>query len=131
MRDIKSKYQHSLTRQKILGAACGVFEAVLGVVLVTLSIFCCFIMDYSANWREVIVPVIAVPFFGAATFMSVRDTMRRWREISRLQEFLGAMPEDELQKFGAAIGQSDFELYTDATGKTHFRTVDYEVHEES
>ena len=95
-----------------------------------LSIFCCFIMDYSANWREVIVPVIAVHFFGAATFMSVRDTMRRWREISRLQEFLGAMPDDELQKFDAAVGQSDFELYTAATGKTHFRTVDYEVHEE-
>ena len=126
MYNMKSKYCRSLQRQKALGAAFGVLWAVLGVAIFTLSVIYLFLIDYSSDWPMAFVPLFGSILFGAGIFLCIRDVVRRWREISKLQELLRAMPDDELNELDAAIGQFDFELFTDDSGKTHFRTVDYD-----
>lgn len=116
---------YSLTRQKMLGAAGGIFVAVLGAVPFTLSIICFFVIDYGANWRRVFVPMLGVLLFGACVFLGIRDAVRQWRAISKLQEILGAMTDDERKEFDEAIAQGDVELCTDETGKTHLISLDH------
>ena len=54
-----------------------------------------------------------------------QDAVRRWREISKIQEILGAMTDEERKEFDDAIVQGDVELCTDETGKTHSIPLDH------
>ena len=54
-----------------------------------------------------------------------REAVRRWREISKIQEILGAMTDEERKEFDAAIVQGDVELCTDGTGKTNSVPLDH------
>ena len=121
----KSQDHYSLSKQKMIGAAGGIFEAVLCAVLFIFSTISIFVIDYGSNWRGVIVPVFGVILFGACVFYCIRDTVRRWRQISKLQEFLGRMTDEERKEFDAAIAQSDVEIYTDETGKPHVAPLDH------
>ena len=64
----KSQDYYSLSKQKMIGAAGGIFEAVLGAVLFIVSTISIFVIDYGSNWRRVIVPVFGVILFGACVF---------------------------------------------------------------
>ena len=109
----------------MLGAAGGIFVAVLGAVLFTFSAICFFIIDYGSNWRMVIPSVLSAFLFGACVFCGIRDAVRRWWEISKLQEILGRLTDEERKEFDAAIAQSDVMLYTDENGKTHVIPSDH------
>ena len=109
----------------MIGAAGGIFVAVLGLVPFMLSAISVFIIDYGSNWRRAIVPISGVCLFGACVFCGIRDAARRWREISKLQEILGRMTDEERKEFDAVIVQSDVEIYTDETGKTHVIPFDH------
>ena len=60
-------------------------------------------------------------------FYGIRDAVRRWRQISKLQELLGRMTDEERKEFDVAIVQSDVEIYTDETGKPHVAPLDHWV----
>ena len=51
--------------------------------------------------------------------------VKLWREISKIQEILGAMTDEERKEFDDAIVQGDVELCTDGTGKTHSIPLDH------
>ena len=121
----KSQDYYSLSKQKMIGAAGGIFEAVLGAVPFVVSAIGIFVIDYGSNWRRVIVSVFGVILFGACVFYGIRDAVRRWRQISKLQELLGRMTDEERKEFDAAIVQSDVEIYTDETGKPHVAPLDH------
>ena len=121
----KSQDHYALSRQKMIGAAGGIFVAVLGAVPLIFSAISIFIIDYGSNWRRVIVPIFGVFLFGACVFYGIRDAVRRWREISKIQELLGRMTDEERKAFDDAIVQSDVEIYTDETGKTRVIPFDH------
>ena len=117
--------QKSLSRDRWLGAASGIFVAVLGSVPLALMLFALFTVDFSSNRRMMLVPVIGGLFFGYGVFMGIRDAVRRWREVTLLKNILGAMTQEERKKFDAAIAQSDVELRIDESGKTHVLPLDH------
>ena len=117
--------QTSLSRDRWLGAASGIFVAVLCSVPLSLMLYALFAVDFSSNRRMMLVPVIGGLFFGYGVFVGIRDAVRRWREVTLLKNILGAMTEEGHKKFGAAIAQSDVELRIDESGKTHVLPLDH------
>lgn len=122
---VRLREQKSLSLDRWLGAASGIFIAVLCSVLMVLMLYALFTVDFSSNWRRMLVPVIGGLFFGYGVFMGIRDAVRRWREVTLLKSILGAMSEEERKKFDAAIAQSDVELRIDESGKTHVLPLDH------
>ena len=117
--------QKSLSRDRWLGAASGIFVAVLCSVPLSLMLYALFAVDFSSNLRMMLIPVIGGLFFGYGVFMGIRDAVRRWREVSLLKNILGAMSEEDRKKFDAAIAQSDVGLRIDELGKTHVLPLDH------
>ena len=111
--------------ERMLGAAGGMFVAVLFALPLALMVYALFAIDYSYNPRELFIPVIGIVLFGSGVFIGIRNAVRRWREISQLQTILGAMSEEERKEFDAAIAQSDVELCTDESGKSHVLPMDH------
>lgn len=120
-----SQEHYSLSRQKMIGAAGGIFVAVLGAVPFMFSAIGFFVIDYGSNWRRVIVPIFGVILFGACVFYGIRDAVRRWRQISKLQELLGRMTDEERKEFDATIAHSDVGIFTTETGKVHVTSLDH------
>ena len=115
----------AFSRDRWLGAASGIFVAVLCSVPFALMLYALLAVDYSSNWRMMLVPGFGTLFFGLGVFMGIRDALRHWRVVSRLQTILGEMSEEERKEFDAAIAQSDVELRTDESGKTHVLPLDH------
>ena len=122
---VRLREQKSLSLDRWLGAASGIFMAVLCSVLMVLMLYALFTVDFSSNWRRMLVPGIGGLFFGYGVFMGIRDAVRRWREVTLLKSILDAMSEEERKKFDAAIAQSDVELRIDESGKTHVLPLDH------
>lgn len=120
-----SQEHYSLSRQKMIGAAGGIFVAVLGAVPFMFSAIGFFVIDYGSNWRRVIVPIFGVILFGACVFYGIRDAVRRWRQISKLQELLGRMTDEERKEFDATIAHSDVGIFATETGKVHVTSLDH------
>ena len=111
--------------QRMIGAASGIFVAVLFAVPLVFTVYALFAIDFSSNWRMVLVPAVGIVIFGFGAFVGIRNAVRRWREISKIQEILGAMTDEERKEFDAAIVQGDVELCTDGTGKTNSVPLDH------
>lgn len=105
--------------QRMIGAASGIFVAVLFAVPLVFTVYALFAIDFSSNWRMVLVPAVGIVLFGFGVFVGIRNAVRRWREISQLQSVLGGMSVEERRSFASVIVQSDVELCTDESGKTH------------
>lgn len=105
--------------QRMIGAASGIFVAVLFAVLFTVVIYASLAVDFSSNWRLAIPFAIGIVLFGFGVFVGVRNAVRRWREIAEIQRIIGAMTQDERKEFYDNIEHSDVELCTDESGKTH------------
>jgi hypothetical protein len=56
--------QKSLSRDRWLGAASGIFVAVLCSVPLALMLYALFTVDFSSNRRMMLIPVIGGLFFG-------------------------------------------------------------------
>ncbi len=112
-------------RDRWLGAASGIFVALLCAVPLVLMLYVLFAVDFSSNWRMMLVPGIGGLVFGFGVFMGIRNAVHRWRDVSRIQTLLGEMSEKERKEFDAAIAQSDIELRTDESGKTHVLPLDH------
>lgn len=108
-----------------LAAASGIFVAVLFAMPLALMLYAFFVLDFSSNWRIILLPVIGTLLFGFGIFIGIRDAVRRWREVTHLKTILGEMSEEERKEFDAAIAQSDVELRTDESGKTHVLPLDH------
>ena len=117
--------QAALSRDRWLGAASGIFVAVLCSVPLSLMLYALFAVDFSSNRRMMLVTVIGGLFFGYGVFVGIRDAARRWREVTLLKNILGAMTEEEHKKFRVAIAQSDVELRIDESGKTNVLPLDH------
>lgn len=111
--------------ERMFGAASGIFVAVLFSVPLAVMVYALLTIDFSYNQRVAFVPVIGIVLFGGGVFIGIRNAVRRWREISQLQTILGAMSEEERKEFDSAIMQSDVELCTDESGKTHALPLDH------
>ena len=112
--------------QKMLGAASGIFVAVLFAVPLAF-VYYTVLSNGSGGYTSAILILLAVftIIFGTGIFLGVRDAVRRWREISQLQTILDSLSEEERKEFDAAIVQSDVELCVDESGKTHVLPLDH------
>ena len=115
------KEKTSSTSQKMIGSGCGIFVAVLFAAPLALIYYLFFSGDGfgGPQAKGVVLLSVCTLAFGFGIIWGIRDAVRRWREISKLQEILGAMTEDEQKEFDDAIVQSDVELCIDKSGKTH------------
>ena len=115
----------AFSRDRWLGAASGIFVAVLCAVPLVLMLYVLFAVDFSSIWRMMLVPGIGVLFFGFGAFMGIRNAVHRWRDVSRIQTLLGEMSGEERKEFHAAIAPSDVELRKDESSKTHVLPLDH------
>ena len=123
----KKTANHSSTSQKVIGSGCGIFVAILFAVPLAIVYWFVFVNGLGGGHSAAIVVwlVLLTVLFGCGMFLGIRDAVRRWREISKIQEILGAMTDEERKEFDAAIVQGDVELCTDGTGKTNSVPLDH------
>ena len=123
----KKTPNHSSTSQKVIGSGCGIFVAILFAVPLALVYWFVFVDGLGGGHSAAIVVwlVLLTVLLGFGMFLGIRDAVRRWRQISKLQELLGRMTDEERKEFDAAIVQSDVEIYTDETGKPHVAPLDH------
>ena len=123
----KNTANHLLTSQKVIGSGCGIFVAILFAVPLALVYWFAFVNGLGGGHSAAIVVllVLLTVLFGIGIFLGIRDTVRRWRDISKIQEILGAMTDEERKEFDDAIVQADVELCADETGKTHSIPLDH------
>ena len=117
----------SSTSHKVIGSGCGVIVALLFAAPLALIYYLFFSADAVGDFRAkgFVLLAIFTLAFGSGIFFGIRDAVRRWREISKIQEILGAMTDEERKEFDDAIVQGDVELCTDETGKTHSIPLDH------
>ena len=117
----------SLTNHKVIGSGCGIFVAIFFAVPLVLIYYLFFSVSGVDDLRTKVVVLLAVCtlVFGSGIFLGIRDAVCRWREISKIQEILGAMTDDERKEFDDAIAQADVELCADETGKPHSIPLDH------
>ena len=112
--------------QRMIGAASGIFVAVLFAVPLAIVIYAFFAVDFGDNWRMAIPFAIGIVLFGLGVFVGIRNAVRRWREIAEVQGVIvGAMTEEERKEFYDNIEHSDVELCADESGKTHSLPLDH------
>lgn len=123
----KGTANHSSTSQKVIGSGCGIFVAILFAVPLALVYWFVFVNGLGGGHSAAIVVwlVLLTVLFGFGMFLGIRDAVRRWREISKIQEILGTMTDEERKEFDTAIVQGDVELCTDETGKTNSIPLDH------
>ena len=123
----KKKSNYSSTSHKVIGSGCGIFVALLFAAPLALVYWFVFANGLGGGHSAAIVVwvVFLTVLFGFGIFLGIRDAVRRWREISKIQEILGAMTDEERKEFDDAIVQGDVELCTDETGKTHSIPLDH------
>ena len=112
-------------RQRWLGAASGIFVALLGFAPLSFVAYVTVLMFISHDFKIWPVSVIGFVMFGGVMVMGIRDAMRRWREISKLQQVLDSFSDQERDEFFETIKHSDVELRTDETGRTHVLPMDH------
>ena len=112
-------------RQRWLGAASGIFVALLGFAPLSFVAYVTVLMFISHDFKIWPVSVIGFVMFGGVMVMGIRDAMRRWREISKLQQVLDSLSDQERDEFFETIKHSDVELRTDETGRTHVLPMDH------
>ena len=123
----KEAANHSSTSQKVIGSGCGIIVAILFAVPLALVYWFVFVNGLGGGHSAAIVVLLVflTVLFGIGIFLGIRDAVRRWREISKIQEILGTMTDEERKEFDTAIVQGDVELCTDETGKTNSIPLDH------
>ena len=124
---MKNGGNHSSMSQRVIGSGCGILVAHLFAAPLALIYYLFFsanaVGDFQA--KDYVLLAILSLAFGSGIIWGIRNAVRRWREISKLQEVLGAMTDEERKEFDDAIVQGDVELCTDETGKTHSIPLDH------
>ncbi len=111
---------------RLIAAAGGILVALLAAVPLVLTLTLFFgAYRPEDGMRVLLLPLLSVAGFGTVFVLGIRSAVRRWREVGKIQEIIGAMDESERKEFYTRIEHSDVELIEGDDGKLHSEPLDH------